>query len=163
MAFFPIHNTSICWKARVTFHVMKLGCCVIVDDGGMSVHVSQADLWHKKKKKTPHLELEPPVFQCDRFIQICLLLLPPSSEVVMTTSFQNPENAFNCVKPATPHEQTCWLARDSKLQPIKITQFFWDGFAYFICSSISGAKALKKRVCDLPYSISGWSYRPFLK
>ena len=58
-----------------------------------------------KIKKTPHLELEPPVFQCDRFIQICLLLLPPSSEVVMTTSFQNPENVFNCVKPATPHEQ----------------------------------------------------------
>ena len=26
-------------------------------------------------------------------------------------------------------------------------------FAYLMCSSASGAKALKKRVCDLPYSI----------
>ena len=27
-------------------------------------------------------------------------------------------------------------------------------FACLMCSSVSGAKALEKRVCDLPYSIS---------
>ena len=32
-------------------------------------------------------------------------------------------------------------------------------FAYLICCSASGAKALKKRVCDLPYSLSVKSYR----
>ena len=30
-----------------------------------------------------------------------------------------------------------------------------------MCSPVSGAKALKKRVCDLPYSISVKSYRTF--
>ena len=35
-------------------------------------------------------------------------------------------------------------------------------FADLMCSSVSGAKALKKRVCDLPYSISVKSYRTFL-
>ena len=28
-------------------------------------------------------------------------------------------------------------------------------FAYLMCTSVSGPKALKNRVCDLPYSISG--------
>ena len=32
-------------------------------------------------------------------------------------------------------------------------------FAYLICCSASGAKALKKRLCDLPYSLSVKSYR----
>ena len=36
-------------------------------------------------------------------------------------------------------------------------------FAYLMCSSISGTKVLKKRVCDLSYSISVKSYRTFLK
>ena len=36
-------------------------------------------------------------------------------------------------------------------------------FAYLMCSSVSGAKALKKCVCDLLCSISVKSYRTFLK
>ena len=33
-------------------------------------------------------------------------------------------------------------------------------FAYLLCSSVSGPKALKKKhVCDLPYSISVKSYK----
>ena len=36
-------------------------------------------------------------------------------------------------------------------------------FAYLMCSSVSGAKALKKRVCDLLYPISVKSYRTFSK
>ena len=72
-------NTSICCKARVMFHVMKLGHYVIVDAGGNYVTFSKLNVWIKIKKIiTPHNELEPPVFQCDRFIQICLLLAPPS-------------------------------------------------------------------------------------
>ena len=32
-------------------------------------------------------------------------------------------------------------------------------FAYLMCPSVSERKALKKRVCDLPYSISVKNYR----
>ena len=61
------------------FHVMKLGHYVIVDDGGNHVTFPKLNILIKIKKIiTPHNELEPPVFQCDRFIQICLLLAPPS-------------------------------------------------------------------------------------
>ena len=35
-------------------------------------------------------------------------------------------------------------------------------FAYLMCPSVSGPKALKKRVCDLPYSISVKSYRTLI-
>ena len=36
-------------------------------------------------------------------------------------------------------------------------------FAYLMCPSFSGSKALKKRACDLPYSISVKSYRTVSK
>ena len=77
LTFFPLHNTSIRWA---TFRVMKIGRYVIADDGGNCTTFSQAVARIKIFKKiiTPHNEFEPPVFQCDTFVQICLLLAPPS-------------------------------------------------------------------------------------
>ena len=60
---------------------MILGHYVIVDDGGNYVTFSQTECSHKDEKNYNNSlsqKLEPPVFQYDRFVQICLLLGPPS-------------------------------------------------------------------------------------
>ena len=77
ISIFPIHNTSI---RRVMFRVMKLGRYVIVDDGGKYVMFHELNIHIKitKNNKSSQRELRPSVFQCDKFVQICLLLAHPS-------------------------------------------------------------------------------------
>ena len=89
LTLFPIHNTSIRWD---TFRVVKLGGYVIVDDGGnyVTFHKLYVRIKIFKKIITPHNELEPPVFQCDTFVQICLLLAPPSLWNRNDTKFPKP-------------------------------------------------------------------------
>ena len=44
LLFFSIHNTSILWKVRVMFHLMKLGRYVIVNDGA-NINMSYFMSW----------------------------------------------------------------------------------------------------------------------
>ena len=65
-------------------------------------------------------------------------------------------------------EMNCRIFHDSKMQAPE-SPFERDMlkrilfFAYLVCSSVSEAKALKKLVCDLSYSISVKNCRTFLK
>ena len=55
-------NTSICWKARLSFRVMRLSHCVIVDDGSTYVTFHELNVpLRLNKNNSSQWELWPPV------------------------------------------------------------------------------------------------------
>ena len=118
----------VCWKARVTFRVMKLGRCVIVDDSGNHVTFQKLNVRFKiKNNKSSQRELRPSVFQCDRFVQICLLLARPSFWSRNDTKLPKPwKNVVKFIEHALHVSKTCHVSlRNIHCFVLQTKHFHW--------------------------------------